>query len=604
MDKVVSVLSADLQVVQSLPDGRLFFQVVRSCLNLCPVFYLRSLPPAVTEKFATACDGAVMTSVASYLMFPPNWADEAYGAGKRALAQFRKPLRAGGFGLTAAGAILHAAYVAGSGITLCWLATSSYRRRFAEQNPLGVNQPSSSEHSFLRGFAVSRDILVRQCHCVAAENQDPPYPDKSVVLPEPKAMFPQGQEGWQPPRLPAQRLLTSLVREHHPLWGICAGLSGGTPADTSRAAHLSRTCVPVRGGVDSPMQQFNDPKPEGGQLVQSPLSWLATLAGSSTYDGFPRHKFAVFVALVVGLPPPAPFDRCPPKCRCGQEFDLMGHHRLTCKQYHGSVPIRSHDRVVGSLVDVARSAGVGASSNPALVPSHCFSRRKGDIRFSLKDWGGANLQVVGDLTVCHMVKGSPASGRSAEVGQWQPQALQVRYNHKKHKHAKNFANQEVLFVPLVVSTYGVLHEEFLRFLWHLAVVSAAPDAVVMGEVREAGQGLSNRQLLFAKMRSRMSVAAAYAASMRYTGFADVAPLNGSASRYQPSDPSFGSECSLAGIPIGPVSLSGGVGSGVGRQRMGAGGLEFGGGRGGGGGSGGREVAEVGGVGVFVGGSGG
>ena len=78
----------------------------------------------------------------------------------------------------------------------------------------------------------------------------------------------------------------------------------------------------------------------------------------------------------------------------------------------------------------------------------------------------------------------------------------------------------------------------------------------------------------------------------------------SASRNQPSDPSFGSECSLAGIPIGPVSLSGGVGSGVGRRRMGAGGLEFGGGLGGGGGSGGREVAEVGGVGVFVGGSGG
>ena len=94
----------------------------------------------------------------------------------------------------------------------------------------------------------------------------------------------------------------------------------------------------------------------------------------------------------------------------------MGHHRLTCKQYHGSVPIQSHDRVVGSLVDVARLAGVGASSNPALVPSHRFSRRKGDIHFSLKDRGGANLQVVGDLTVCHMVKGSPASGSSAEVG--------------------------------------------------------------------------------------------------------------------------------------------------------------------------------------------
>ena len=69
------------------------------------------------------------------------------------------------------------------------------------------------------------------------------------------------------------------------------------------------------------------------------------------------------------------------------------------------------------------------------------------------------------------------------------------------------------FVPLVASTFGALHEDFLRFLWLLSQPDQDHDLAV-GEIREAGPSTPLRQLLFAKLRARASLAAAYAAAMR------------------------------------------------------------------------------------------
>ena len=74
----------------------------------------------------------------------------------------------------------------------------------------------------------------------------------------------------------------------------------------------------------------------------------------------------------------------------------------------------------------------------------------------------------------------------------------------------------------------------------------------MGEIREAGASTPLRQLLFAKLRARASVAAAYAAAMRLLAIPlDRLPLTSSAS-YVPDDPSFAHDTVISGLPIGPV----------------------------------------------------
>ena len=147
--------------------------------------------------------------------------------------------------------------------------------------------------------------------------------------------------------------------------------------------------------------------------------------------------------------------------------------------------------------------------------------------------------------------GNPTSAGAAPVGTWQPRALATRASAKLSKHKTFYSSISLAFVPLVASTFGVLHEDFLRFLWVLSQPDRDHDFAV-GEIREAGASTPLRQLLFAKLRARASVAAAYAAAMLLLAIPlDRRPLPSSAS-YVPDDPSFTHDTVNSGLPIGPV----------------------------------------------------
>jgi hypothetical protein len=126
---------------------------------------------------------------------------------------------------------------------------------------------------------------------------------------------------------------------------------------------------------------------------------------------------------------------------------------------------------------------------------------------------------------------------------------------KTSKHHSFYAALGCQFVPLVASTFGVLHEDFVRFLWLISRPNSDHNLAV-GEIREAGPSSSLHHLLFAKLRARMSVAAAYAAAMRLLAIPlDRGTLPPTA-RYTPDDPSFAHATTLTGMPLGPVSVIG------------------------------------------------
>lgn len=207
--------------------------------------------------------------------------------------------------------------------------------------------------------------------------------------------------------------------------------------------------------------------------------------------------------------------------------------------------------MVRSLVDAARSYGVPCSSQPKDVPRHPNSQKQGDIIFSAAFSTGAT--AIADVTVCHPVLGSPQAGSEESVGTWQPGAMQSRYSAKWRKHQDAYKRRGYLFVPLVASTFGVLHADFVRFLWAITHVHRGPSLAV-GEVREAGSSAAPlRHLLFLKLHARMSVAAARAAAMRLDGLAHDPCNLPPDSRFVPDDPDFAWSASLAPLELGPVS---------------------------------------------------
>lgn len=126
-----------------------------------------------------------------------------------------------------------------------------------------------------------------------------------------------------------------------------------------------------------------------------------------------------------------------------------------------------------------------------------------------------------------------------------------RFSHKKSKHTKGYAYDKLRFVPLVVSTFGVLHEDFMRLLW-LTTSASRGSGLAVGEVREQGFGAGTRKLLFAKLRSRVSVLAARTFAMRYEGFCGVFPRLFPSYNYEPSDPSLLLFTTPVGEAVGPV----------------------------------------------------
>ena len=120
---VSNKIASTLPPISSIPDGRIFLQIMRSCVNLRPHFYLRNLPPSLTDVFAKSCDDALMSTVAAYLAFPIDWRDQPPYI--RAVAQIRNPPKQGGLGIPATHSLIHSSFLAGFSITLSWIGFSS-----------------------------------------------------------------------------------------------------------------------------------------------------------------------------------------------------------------------------------------------------------------------------------------------------------------------------------------------------------------------------------------------------------------------------------------------------------------------------------------------
>ena len=321
-----------------------------------------------------------------------------------------------------------------------------------------------------------------------------------------------------------------------------------------RILHLSATRVPVstpyetRGRSVFPHARA---KAKPGFFIQSyPLSFLAVVPVDSVRDAFPRDFFVSFMNMLLGLPRAAcyafggkPLQGNPGTfCGCGQPFDEDGLHALTCPTWYNRTSVVGHDQVLQSINDLFNSYGIPCTVIESQIPrtetGHPGGTGTRADLYIRKPWGtGANLRprgTVADLSITHPLdaSGTHPDG-TTKVGRWwdinrHPEGVNVhsRWGAKKSKHS-NYFHHGFFMVPLVASTFGHLHPDFLRFLWNFSQVDhnhpALFDLYRTGEVRHGYCGTDDeatkiQKAIFLKLKARVTSLVARSAASRMLGY--------------------------------------------------------------------------------------
>ena len=171
--------------------------------------------------------------------------------------------------------------------------------------------------------------------------------------------------------------------------------------------------------------------------------------------------------------------------------------------------------------------------------THTGSRRVGDAEISMtvqftsgSCFAPGFPKLMADITVTHPVSGSVQN--LADFHRWNTRPvtnatskpIDVASNAKYKKHAEAYNGLDILFVACAASTYGVLHPEFLRFLY-LHALMLSPELAVhqvgIGELREQGSDVSApdrtriTRALFAKLSARVTSLVACSTGVRIFG---------------------------------------------------------------------------------------
>jgi hypothetical protein len=184
-------------------------------------------------------------------------------------------------------------------------------------------------------------------------------------------------------------------------------------------------------------------------------------------------------------------------CLCGKTFGDKGVHALTCKRWYQQTATVGHSQVLQSIEELLGDYGVPITIQESQLPRHDGTigntGKRGDILKDREYHSPRELHfrrgVVADLSLT-----SDFTGQGLLTGAWtgwppyrDSDNVRARHRAKYCKHSPHYTTKEFFLVPLIASTVGQLHPDFLRFLWHYSRVP--PDHPLLyglyttGEVR-------------------------------------------------------------------------------------------------------------------------
>jgi hypothetical protein len=209
------------------------------------------------------------------------------------------------------------------------------------------------------------------------------------------------------------------------------------------------------------------------ELHWKPLSWLGTLRPTAANDAWDQPLWETFVCTTLGLEVPVLASlscrnqRSPALCGCKKHgMDLYGDHTSTCTAHSGAT--KAHDWAVGVGGPLFRTAEHVVRKQSGVTASAGQQRGDVKIRSFLQDAAGRR-SLVFDLSITHDRIGSSCHARQNGLLS-HPQdldaPLRLAAQRKIHSYRQQYAdNQNISFLPAIMTTSSSMHGEFLRLLF-------------------------------------------------------------------------------------------------------------------------------------------
>ena len=338
--------------------------------------------------------------------------------------------------------------------------------------------------------------------------------------------------------------------------------NGSYRSNVDRIRHESSRPVPLQATYEDRDQTVfpHDPAPPKGHsngnkthatprvkhaIHSFPLSFLAAVPTHSQRDAFPRDFFITFLNFFLGLPQPClithggePSRGSPgTTCLCGKLFDDKGVHALTCKRWYQQTATVGHSQILQSIDELFNNYGVPITIQESQLPRHDGTigtlGKRGDI-FIEREYhspSGLHFQrgVVADLSLtCDFAGTGPQAGHwPCRLPHRDSDNVRNRFRAKYTKHSPPYTTKGFFFVPLIASTVGQLHPDFLRFLWHYSRVPTDHpllyELYTTGEVRfgySQGDDLIRtiQKALFFRLKARITSLVARTTAARILGY--------------------------------------------------------------------------------------
>jgi hypothetical protein len=249
----------------------------------------------------------------------------------------------------------------------------------------------------------------------------------------------------------------------------------------------------------------------------------------SANDAFDPALWDTFVSTTLGLGVPilaalprlnnSPLAVALAKCGCKKFcMDFHGDHTSTCTGHSGTT--KAYDWMVSVLGPLFRTAGHLVRTQHGVTAS--AGQRRGDVevRSYLRDQAGSK-SLVFDLNITH-----DRFGSSSHVQQngylSHPQDLdgpmRVAAQRKTNAYRQTCAdNQNISFLPAIMSTSNRMHGEFLRLVFLQAHRETEAHFTAAGMPSQRNQSESfrfKRAAFYQGLKSKVGLAAAKAAALR------------------------------------------------------------------------------------------
>ncbi len=273
------------------------------------------------------------------------------------------------------------------------------------------------------------------------------------------------------PVIPSQHKVTQQILRHwQPFLDFKLMLTGSRRPDQLRLRSQQRIVATVKDSVlrteMAGLESQEDDAPNR-ILFFKPMSWLGQIKSHHRDESWSASLWQTFFVMTMGAQIPVIAEK--PLTACGYrkfQLDAMGDHLCTCTAHSGAK--KTHDWVVEQLADLFRTTHHTKTQHVTKSRGrHC-----GDVQLAAYLANAAGpVPLVLDLRIAHDRFGS-SSDPSLNDHLHYPNDIDKSLNEvaadKIRKYRADHANNSpstVSFLPVIASTSGRLHSEFIRLLF-------------------------------------------------------------------------------------------------------------------------------------------